>query len=322
MPSETKHRLGWLGAGRMGFPMAKRLAQAGYELSVYNRRREKAEPLSEVGANIVDQAKDLANCDIVFTILSTGEVLRSVLLDPNGIFGDPAHCPKICVDCTSISQEDSEIIRKALAEKGVDYIAAPVSGNGKVVKAGQLSIVASGPNAAFQQVRPYLETIGKGVSYVGEGDLARMVKTCHNVLLGIVSQSLSEITVLAEKAGVPRHAFLDFINKSVMGSVFTRYKTPALVHLDFTTTFTPTLLRKDLDIGLSSGRRLEVPMPLAAVTRDIVQTLINHGYRETDFSTLIELQAKASAVELKPEEVDVEDGLNNVYPAPSKKAQG
>ena len=96
--------------------------------------------------------------------------------------------------------------------------------------------------------------IGRRPSYVGEGELARIAKICHNVLLGVVIQSLCEITVLAQKAGMPRHAFLDFMNKSVMGSMFTRYKTPALVNLDFQVTFTPQLLRKDIDLGLDAGR--------------------------------------------------------------------
>ena len=136
--------------------------------------------------------------------------------------------------------------------------------------------------------------IAPAASYVGEGELARIVKICHNVFLGVVTQSLAEITVLAQKAGVPRHAFLDFMNQSVMGSTFSRYKTPAFVNLDFKVTFTPQLLRKDLDLGLDAGRRFEVPMPLASITRDLVQTLIGHGMTDEDFAKLLVLQAKAS----------------------------
>ena len=121
------------------------------------------------------------------------------------------------------------------------------------VTAGLLTLVASGPLDAFQSAEPYLRALGRGVTYVGEGELARMVKICHNVLLGVVTQCMAEITVLAEKGGVPRHSLLDFINNSVMGSMFSRYKTPAFVNLDWTPTFTPALLRKDLDLGLSSA---------------------------------------------------------------------
>jgi 3-hydroxyisobutyrate dehydrogenase-like beta-hydroxyacid dehydrogenase len=210
-----------------------------------------------------------------------------------------------------VSEEASATVRKAATAKGAAFLAAPVSGNAKVVKAGKLSIVASGPRAAYDEALPYLEALGVGASYVGEGDLARIVKICHNVLLGVVTQSLAEITVLAEKAGVPRHAFLEFLNQSVMGSVFSRYKTPAFVNLDFSVTFTPALLRKDLDLGLAAGRRLDVPMPLAAQTREIVQSLIGNGFTGTDFAQLLTLQARASGVELEPENVAVSDGLSN-----------
>src|SRR6266700_278900 len=149
----------------------------------------------------------------------------------------------------------------------------------------------------------------EGSSYVGEGELSRIVKICHNVMLGVVTQCMAEITVLAQKAGVPRHAFLDFLNKSVMGSTFTRYKAPAFVNLDFHVTFTPYLLRKDLDLGLEAGRRFEVPMPLASITRDLVQSMMGQGMSEEDFSTLLLQQAKASGIELKPENKTVGDGL-------------
>ena len=107
------------------------------------------------------------------------------------------------------------------------------------------------------------------VTYVGEGDAARLAKICHNLMLGVVTQSLAEITVLAEKGGMSRAAFLEFLNDSVMGSTFTRYKSPAYVHLDYTPTFTPVLLRKDFDLGLAAARELDVPMPLAAATAQL-----------------------------------------------------
>ena len=184
------------------------------------------------------------------------------------------------------------------------------SGNAKVIKAGKLSSVCSGPEGAFRKVEEMIKVFApKGVSYVGDGELARVCKIAHNVMLGVVIQNLCEITILAEKAGMPRHAFLEFLNKSVMGSMFTRYKTPALVNLDFHVTFTPKLLRKDLDLGLEAGRNFEVPMPLTALTRDLLQQMIGHGMTEQDFSTLLLMQAKASGIALKPENKEVGDGL-------------
>jgi 3-hydroxyisobutyrate dehydrogenase-like beta-hydroxyacid dehydrogenase len=136
------------------------------------------------------------------------------------------------------------------------------------------------------------------------------VKICHNLLLGIVAQSMAEITVLAEKGGVSRAAFLEFLNNSVMGSIFSRYKAPAYVNLDFTPTFTPVLLRKDFDLGLAAARELDVSMPVAALTHALVQSAVSQGRTEEDFAVLLELQAANSGLRLKPENVEVDDGLS------------
>jgi 3-hydroxyisobutyrate dehydrogenase len=294
----------------MGYAMAERLATAGRDISVWNRTRSKAEPLAAHGAVIADDLPDLADKDVVFSMVATQDHLVDVLFGDSGVMST-ASAPKIVVDCTSISAEVSADVRSRLADRGVQFIAAPVSGNAKCVKAGKLSVVASGPQAAFEQVRPELEIIGgHGVTYVGDGELSRIVKICHNVLLGVVTESLSELTVLAQKSGVPRHAFLDFINKSVMGSVFSRYKTPGWVNLDWSVTFTPELMRKDMDLGLALGRRHEVPMPTAAACREVMQSSMGQGNRENvDFSIVLDFLATCSGLKLESENVDVPSGL-------------
>ena len=314
-------QIGWIGAGRMGYEMALRLAKAGCDLTVYNRTRAKAEPLEKYGAKIASKVSELAACDVVFCIVSTYADVKEVVAGTDGLLSqakdgaktDAASkraAPGIFIDCTSISLEGSAELREILAAHGTQMLAAPVSGNAKVIKSGKLSFVCSGPQAVFDEVLPLLKLIAPAASYVGEGELARIVKICHNVFLGVMIQSLCEIIILAEKAGVPRHAFLDFINQSVMGSVFSRYKTPALVNLDFKVTFTPYLLRKDMDLGLDAGRRFDVPLPLASITRDLVQSMMGKGMTELDFSTLLLQQAQASGIELNPENVAVSDGLS------------
>ncbi len=310
MPKK-KLKIGWIGAGRMGYEMAQRLAKGGCELTVYNRTRAKAEPLAQYGAKIASRVTELAGCDVVFCMVSTYADVKEVIAGKDGLLSKARRgAPQVLVECSSISLEGSAELREILAKHGTKLLAAPVSGNAKVIKAGKLSFVCSGPRAVFDQVEPLLKLIAPAASYVGEGELARIVKICHNVLLGITIQALAEITILAQKAGVPRHAFLDFINQSVMGSVFSRYKTPALVNLDFKVTFTPTLLRKDLDLGLDAGRKFEVPMALASITRDLIQTMMGNGMTEQDFATLILRQARASGLELKPENMPVGDGLS------------
>jgi 3-hydroxyisobutyrate dehydrogenase len=290
----------------MGYAMAERLAKGGCDISVWNRTKAKADPLSKYGAKVVNQLEELSTKDILFVMVSTYDDVKEVIGKALA-----KGKPKMVVECSSISLEGSAELRQQLQSKGIEYLAAPVSGNAKVIKAGKLTFVVSGPKSAYEKARPYLDMMGNGSSYVGEGELARIAKICHNVMLGVVIQNLCEITVLAQKVGMPRHAFLDFLNKSVMGSMFTRYKTPALVNLDFHVTFTPELLRKDLDLGLDAGREYEVPMPLTSITRDILQQMIGQGMSGQDFSTLLLAQAKASGIGLKPENVEVGDGLSS-----------
>jgi 3-hydroxyisobutyrate dehydrogenase-like beta-hydroxyacid dehydrogenase len=294
----------------MGYEMAARLAKGGADVLVWNRTRAKAEPLAQYGAKIAGGIRELAACDIVFCMVSTWDDVKEVIAGPAGLLSDPGKAPRMVIECSSISLEGSAELRRMLAARRVEYLAAPVSGNAKVIKAGKLTFVVSGPKGAYETAQPLLDMMGRGSSYVGEGELARIAKICHNVFLGVVTQSLAEITILAQKAGMPRHAFLDFLNKSVMGSTFSRYKTPALVNLDFKVTFTPHLLRKDMDLGLDAGRRFEVPMPLASLARDLLQQMIGHGMTEQDFATLLVMEARASGIELKPENVAVTDGLS------------
>ena len=312
-------KIGWIGAGRMGLPMAERLLKAGHDVTVWNRTRAKAEPLTAHGGKIADKLSELASCDVVFSIVSEGKDLEQVYFGKDGVLSG-GKAPRICVDCSTISVQESVDIRKRLKDKGAEYIAAPVSGNAKVIKAGRLSSVLSGAQAACETIMPLMKIVApQGVSYVGEGELARVCKIAHNVMLGVVIENLIEITLLVNKMGVPRHAFLAFLNNGVMGSMFTRYKSPALINLDWTTTFTPELLRKDLDLGLELGREMDVPMPVTAATREVLQTHFGAAtlqknpeeYLQKDFAALLETMALAAGMKLQPENKQVPTGLEH-----------
>jgi 3-hydroxyisobutyrate dehydrogenase len=319
MPDTRK--IGWIGIGRMGFPMAERLLKAGHKVALWNRTRAKAEPLAGAGGQVVGQPTDLAEVDVLFSIVSTGKDLEAVLFGANGVAtGRNGKLPPIVVDCSTIGVEESAAIRRRLSEHGAAFVCAPVSGNAKVIKAGRLSAVVSGPEAACKSVMPLIEAFApQGVSYVGEGELARICKIAHNVMLGVVIENLIEITLLTNKMGVPRHAFLAFLNNSVMGSMFTRYKSPALVNLDWTTTFTPELLRKDLDLGLELGRDQDVAMPVTAAAREMLQTHFGaatlkpdpEGYLQKDFAALAETMALMAGMKLTSENKNVPTGLES-----------
>ncbi len=312
-------RIGWIGLGRMGSPMAERLIKAGHDVSIWNRTRSKAEPLAALGGKIVNKPSDLADVDVLFTMVSTGKDLEQVYFGADGVAANgKGKLPRVFVECSTIAVEESAAVRTKLAGLGAAYVSAPVSGNGKCVKAGKLSSVVSGPQDVCRSVESLIEVYApRGVYYVGEGDLARICKIAHNVMLGVVIENLIEITLLANKAGVPRHAFLAFMNNSVMGSIFTRYKSPALVNLDFTTTFTPELLRKDLDLGLSLGTDYDVPMPVTAATREVLQSHFGAAqlksdpekYLAGDFAALIETMAIGAGMKLASENRNVATGL-------------
>ncbi len=300
VPNNTLgHRIGWIGVGRMGLPLVTRLLEAGCDVAVYNRTRAKAEPLAARGAAIVDAPRDLADRDIVFTTVAGPADFTTVMLDEQaGLLTDPAQAPQLLVDCSTISPEASAEVRAAADRRGAILLAAPISGNGKHVAGGGALFAVSGPERQMAIVRPYLEILGRGAHYIGDADSARLVKIAHNLFLGAVIQALVETSLLVEANGVSRRAFLDFINDSPMGSAFSSYKTPALVDLDWTATFTATLLRKDLDLGLDAAAAVELELPVTQAVRDQIQAVIEAGHADDDFAALLAVQAEAAGLPL------------------------
>lgn len=309
----SEHRLGWIGTGRMGYALVERLLDAGHDVAVWNRTRDKAEGLAAHGATVVNRPSELADRDIVFTMVANSQALVDVVTSDDGLLSVAGTAPSLIVDSSTVSSEASDMVRLATSKVGSDLLAAPVSGNAKVVASGRLAVVASGPLSAFELAEPYLSCFGQSVTYVGENDHARLVKICHNLILGVVTQVLAETTVLAEKAGIRRFDYLEFINRSVMGSVFSRYKTPALVNLDFTPTFTGHLLRKDFELGLEAAREFDVPLPVSALVHQLVVDMIGSGLGDIDFAALLQTAARGAGLELAGEDRDdVSTGLTQL----------
>lgn len=304
----SAHPLGWIGIGRMGYPLVERLARAGADISGFNRTRAKAEPLTALGVKLVDHPAELASRDIVFTMVSTARDLHEVTCGPRGVL-TAQRAPRILVDLSTVSEADSVTLRAAAAARGTQLLVVPVSGNDVVARAGKLGVMASGAREAFETVLPYLQCFGSSVTYIGEADTARTAKIGHNMLLGIVYQALAEITVLAEKRGVPRSVMMDVINRSVLGSTFTRYKTPVIANLDYTVTFTLELMRKDLELALAAGRESETVLPLTEAVHAMIQRTMHHRHPQDDYTSLLSQQAADSGLEIRTENVEVSDGL-------------
>ena len=244
-------------------------------------------------------------------MVSTAADLKEVLTGEHGLFAQAGTAPKILVELSTIatgkSRGDPDHRR---ARAGHAMLVVPVSGNDVVARAGRLSVMASGPRDAFDAVAPYLACFGPSVTYVGEGEVARIVKICHNLYLAIMYEGLAEVTLLAGSHGVARHVFLDVINKSVLGSTFSRYKTPVIANLDYTVTFTNALMRKDLDLGLAAAQANGVTLPVTQVVRDIVQASIDDGRAGHDYTVMLDKLAQYSGMVLASEMVPVGDGLS------------
>lgn len=276
---QERPALGWVGTGRMGTAMASRVLDAGFDLTVFNRTRSKTEPLVAQGATAAGSLSELAACDVVFVTVGSSEDLLAVLGDGSGVLCGTDR-PEIVVDCSTVSCEASADARSAAGARDVQFLAAPVSGNPKVAEAGELTMAASGPRDTFDAAEPLLQVVAKEVTYVGDGELARLVKLCHNLR---------------------RADFLAFMNGSVMGSAFSGYKTQSMLELDFEPTFTTRLLRKDFDLGLGAARALEVPMPVSSVVHQRLGEAIGRGLGDVDFAALLEMVAGAAGLELRPE---------------------
>ncbi len=317
----AEHKLGWIGTGRMGYALATRLLTGGCDVTVYNRTRAKAEPLASLGARIVDQPADLADRDIVIVSVADSPDFAAVMTGPHGLLSNGGRVPRIVVDTSTVSMAVSRETRAKAEHLGAALLAAPVSGNAKVAKAGKLTMAVSGARDAFDISLPYLQMLGTSVVYVGEGESARLVKICHNLVLGVVTQIMAETTVLAERGGISRADYLEFLNESVMGSTFTRYKTPAFVNLDFKPTFTGHLLRKDFELGLFEARHLNVPMPVSALVHQIVMNLVGNGMGDQDFASLLELEARGANLKLESDPRVVSDGLGD-KPVGDSAAEG
>ncbi|MGI9557132.1 MAG: NAD(P)-dependent oxidoreductase [Solirubrobacterales bacterium] len=291
-------RLGWIGAGRMGAALVPRLLDAGREVSVYNRTAAKAAALESQGATLVGAASDLADRDVVFTMVTGDEALLEVTTGPHGCLSGRDSAPALLVDSSTVSTKASEAVRARADAVGSQFLVAPVSGNPDAVRAGSLAVVVSGPEEAVERARPHLELFGASVTYVGSGDLARLVKICHNLILITLTASISEVLVLAERAGVSRSALLEFLNASVLASTFTRYKSRAFAELDFSPTATVELLLKDVELGKAVGEELGVELPLADEVRDLLAATVASGAGEADIAAMLEQRAQESAVEL------------------------
>ena len=279
-------RLGWIGLGHMGTPMAMNLLQAGQRVNAYNRSRDKATPLAELGAAILGSPRAIVEqSDIVFIMLSDSQAIRSVMNQTDGVL--EAMTPgKVIVNMSTIAPADAVAFAQQVAAAGGRYIDAPVSGSVGAAKAGQLLILAGGERAAVDICQPYLDLLGKETVHLGAVGTGSSAKLAINLLLGIMGQGIGEAVLLAEKLGVDKEKFLGLIAKSALNSPFFQLKKDMYSKEEFPAAFMVELMSKDLGLVKAEADRMAMVLPLAEAADRTYRRAKEHGKAGLDMAAV------------------------------------
>jgi 3-hydroxyisobutyrate dehydrogenase-like beta-hydroxyacid dehydrogenase len=279
-------RVAVLGLGRMGAPIADRLDQAGHELSVWNRSPGPAEPFSERGIHVLGTPREAwERADVCVTMLADGPAVEAVTLGDDGLLTGDAD--GALVDMSTIGVDSSASVAQECERRGVSFLRAPVTGNPSVIVAGNLGIIVSGPKESFDRLADTLRDIGPNVFHVGAAEESRIVKLALNLMIAGTAQLIAEALVLTEKYGIDRGTMLEVMGGSAVGSPFVKYKTDPLVADDYTSTFSSSLMFKDLVLALEAGHEVATPLPVTALTQQLVQGCIAMGMADDDFMALL-----------------------------------
>jgi 3-hydroxyisobutyrate dehydrogenase-like beta-hydroxyacid dehydrogenase len=288
--------IGWVGIGKIGLPMAIRAMQAGFAVTAFDASPArialaKEQGLTaEAGANTAVQGKD-----VVVTSLPDDRALRGAMFGPDGIIAHMV-AGAVLIETSTVSAEISaELTRVALAHN-ISYLRTPVSGNASIAHTGALTCFVSGPQPAFERVRPLLASFTRAQTYLGKAEEARYAKLAVNLMIAVSAGMMAESLVLARKGGIAWHDILDVLDESAIASPMVKYKTAPLRSRDFESTFSCRQMAKDLDLILDAGRGAAVPLPLATLMRETYQALIAQGEGETDFIATVRHAERAAGL--------------------------
>jgi 3-hydroxyisobutyrate dehydrogenase-like beta-hydroxyacid dehydrogenase len=280
-------RIGVVGLGLMGEPIARRLLDAGHELTVFNRTRSKADRLAASGVLVAASPAEVwLSADACITVMADDDAFRAVTLGERGLLSADAR-DRVLVDMSTVSVDISREVAERAEGTGIAYLRAPVTGNPSVVEAGNLGIMVSGSEPVLRELEPVLRDIGPNLFYLGPGEEARVMKLALNLIVAGTTELLAEALVLGEASGLERAAMLEVMGASAVGSPYVKYKTAALVADDYSTTFTVALMSKDLALALETADRAGVPLPAAALVQQLYQACISSGLGELDLTALV-----------------------------------
>lgn len=280
-------KVGWIGLGNMGIPMSKRLVEAGHEVKVYNRTKEKADAVVTLGAKYAATPKEAAeDADFVFSMIAGDEALLAVWLKEDGIVAGMKE-GAIGIDMSTVSPEASSKVNEAVEAQKGKFLRAPVTGSTVLAAAGTLGVLSSGDSEAYEKTLDIFNTLGKNQFYLGANEDARYMKLCLNTMIGTSMQMLAESLVFGKRAGLDWAQMLEVIAGSAVGSPLINYKAKPISERSFAPAFTAKLMEKDFDLALTIARNMDVVLPVTAITRQFLASARSTGKGELDFSSLI-----------------------------------
>jgi 3-hydroxyisobutyrate dehydrogenase-like beta-hydroxyacid dehydrogenase len=286
-----------LGLGHMGAPIADRLIGAGHDVAVWNRTASVAEAFGGRGARVLSRPVDAwEHGDAAIVMLAHDAAVEAVLLGPDGLLTE-GRDGRTLIDMSTISVDGSARLAEQAERTGTAFVRAPVTGNPSVVAAGNLGIIVSGPRGDYAAVEPMLRDIGPNHFYVGTGERARVVKLALNLMIAGTAQLMSEALVMAERNDIDRQTMLEAMGGSAVGSPFVKYKSPALIADDYSSTFTAKGLYKDLALALECANRAGIPLPVTAVVQQLVQGCIGQGMGDLDLMALLPRMRREAGLE-------------------------
>ncbi len=296
-----KPSIGFIGMGHMGGHMALRLLDAGYQLTVYDRTRQKAKALGQRGAQVAQTPKDLAaNCQVVMACVTDDEAQQDVMFGPDGALAG-VHGGSVIIDLSTVSPDASRRLYQAAKEQGVPMIDAAVSGSVPQVEQGSLVIFVGGEHKTFEQCTPILDILGKNSFYMGASSMGTTMKLVVNTLLGLGMQALAEAIALGEKAGLEKGLLLDVLGQTAVLTPGQKSKLDNVRQEQYPTNFALSLMHKDFSLVLSQAYDVSVSMPATAAAQQMYTAAMAKGMDE-DFSIMIQFMKELAGLSTRSEE--------------------
>jgi len=293
-------KLGFLGLGIMGYPMARNLLRAGHDVAAWSHNAAKARKLAdEENARLCQTPKEVgSHSEAVFLCVGDTAMVKEVLLGSDGVIVG-AKAGTAVADASTIGPTDSRAIGEALATKGIEFLDAPCTGSRAGAEGGTLTFMIGGKQDVFERLRPYFEIMGKRLYYCGTAGMGLHAKLSQNLILSNLLQAFNESMVMAVKAGVDPTVMLDILDNSAAKSAMIAAKAPAVFRRDFAPNFSVKWMHKDVGLMIDSAKELGIPVPLTAITHQMLQTAIAEGLGEDDMCSTIKVLEKLAQVEVK-----------------------